>query len=118
MLNLEKIKAFTAPKKTNKYFIAGEFQEVEINVIPDNAMMVISQMDFKTEQMEIVSFALQHILKINKTDIDFLLENDFAAAMEIFNDGKDISVEWAEKRAKERENAKKNLKTVQINTQS
>ena len=118
MLNLEKIKAFTAPKKTNKYFIAGEFQEIEINVIPDHAMMTIAQMDFVSEKIEIVKLALKHILNISEKDVDIILGNDFSAAMEIFNDGKEISTEWAEKRAKERETAKKNLKTVQINTQS
>lgn len=116
MLDLAKIKAFTTPKETKRYFIAGEYQDVVLSVIPDNVMLQISMMDQDSDKIEIINIALQYILNISKDDVNMILSKDFSAAMKIFLDGKKLSVEWAEKRAEEREKAEKNLKAVQMNT--
>lgn len=111
-IDLSKIKAFTAPSKTIKVFIAGEFQEFEIFTISDLNMMKIMQLDITKDQVKIIESMLCEILNISAEDATMIISKDFNAALEIFNSGKELTEEWMRKRNEERETAKKNLKTT------
>ena len=121
MLDLKKIKAFTSPKVTKKYFIAGEFQEVELSVIPDSVMVELSEGDSDNitneEKITKLKKALACILNIAEDDAMAIIDCDFTTALDIFNDGQALTGEWAKKRSEEREKAEKNLKAAQMNIQ-